>query len=234
MFAFNFISQKKLYKKKKKMKFFSISIFFLLISLALCKIGLLTFNSEEENLGNGFGYYTQNFDLKNITSEKIKRKASLNGITSIRFKDEEQVIGFGRYSFIKNQKRKGLVTFSKNNTTKFLFEEINSNKIDYILKLNDDKLFLVGEIYSYRNIPAQNCLICDLKEEQCKVLNDGKQIGLINFYYLISISYDPTDQIIYLLYYKFLQSINSYGTALVTWNQNSRKKKFRKKKKIFF
>ena len=210
-------------KSKFYIILFLFSFFFLFVDCD--SLGLLVYDTSIQQYGNGFSYYTENFKLKNITQKSLKKGAIMKGIGSTIINNKEYVIMNGIFSFYQNQKIDNDLLFFSKNSSKFVLNSIFSTDVQTMILMNDNQVFLVGNIESVGNVPAENCLICDLIQEDCKVLNDGTQIGLPDYLSTISHSYNQIDQIIYIIYMRYIPHDGRYGSSLISWDQNKSKKK---------
>jgi hypothetical protein len=208
-----------------------IYIFFLAILFMNVKgdEGILIYNPGYN--GIGFGYYTENLDLKNISKGLAQNGASLSGVSSIKINNELMIIGFGKISLIKNQNLGDLIIFTKN-SYQIPFPTIIARSIESFTMLSESKFIIVGLIDSFGNIPANNALKCDFISKICTVVFDGIQNGLPLFSSLISSSYD-NDGIVYYTYSGFNKNNLMYNSYLVSWNENTCKKKIKNQLSIF-
>ena len=196
--------------------------------------GLLFYNPFDISLKNGLGIYSQNFDLKNISQHPILRGASLNGITSIRMNGELYIIGYGSFSYLNGKRVSNDLLLFSSNSSRLLSNSISATSIDTVIALDNSNALLIGNIDKIENIPAQNALICDLIQQKCKVLNDGINLGLRDYLYLFSASYDRDGKIIYILYLKYFSSSQQYFLSLGKIHFKSLSILFSKKIQISF
>ena len=70
-------------EKKFLVSLILICILFFCVEIDCKEVGLLSYNTMEDSLENGFGLYNQQLQLNNITKQHLKTGATLNAISAI-------------------------------------------------------------------------------------------------------------------------------------------------------
>ena len=105
---------------------FFFGIFFMLLLMiyfSKCNEGIVIYNPNLNSMNNGFGYYTEKLELKNISKGYAQNGASLRGISAVKINNEVLVFAYGKMSLIKNQKLGGFDKIHKKILTKYHFQQ---------------------------------------------------------------------------------------------------------------
>ena len=166
-------------------------LIFLLISIdsLSCKRyqGLLTYDNNHKTT-NGFGIYTRDLQLKNITSGYPKKASMIKGALATKYNDEDVVIIYGQISCYQNYSLNNIIFYKKGKQFTTFSENLVSNSIDSVVEVGE-KLIFIGDIISLDGSIAYNSIICFL-DKQCSLLNDGNQIGIPGYLSMLSSSSD--------------------------------------------
>ena len=122
----------------------------------------------------GFQFISpQTLNWKNITNEFSKVGAYLAGMIAYNnSKGENEMLLYGEISYWNTSKVNGIIS-CVNGKCRIPFQSIEAKYIDYVIKISDQQVILMGSIQSISNYDAYNAIICDLITDVCHTMNGG-------------------------------------------------------------